>query len=101
MSPQHVCQPGCVHGHVPVQITLTVPEQRKLMEAEAGEPCFRMWLTRHEFSKASFADWTAYPISTDHVAIWRKESDLRALLASKDSASRELGMMLDSRRLPD
>jgi hypothetical protein len=64
-----------------IVLHFTVPEQRKMVEAEAGEPCFRMWVSRQEFERGSFADWTHYELSDGRIAIWRRESDLDKLQA--------------------
>lgn len=91
--------PNCDKGEI--QITLTVADQRKLVEADVGEPCVRIWLTDEEFAKVSFADWTAYPLQPGLVAIWRKRSDIDVLLASTDMDSKALGIELEARVLVD
>lgn len=62
-----------------IEIRLTVAEQRALVEAQTGEPCFRMWLTRQEYERGSFSDWPEFELSDGRIAIWRKESDLDTL----------------------
>lgn len=62
-----------------IELHLSVDEQRKLVEAVQKEPCFRMWVTREEFARGSFADWTHYELSDGRIAIWRKSSDLTKL----------------------
>lgn len=89
----------CTCGEI--AITLTVADQRRIVEAEAKEPCFRMWLTEWEFKKAAFADWTSYPVAPGVVAIWRKRSDVDKMVASNDHDTRSLGLYILSRELPD
>jgi hypothetical protein len=55
-----------------------VETQRKLMASRAGEPVFRMWITKEEFRAGSFSDWICYELSDGRLALWRKFSDLRA-----------------------
>jgi hypothetical protein len=64
---------------IPHGLCPSVDAQRRKAEEQAGEPCFRMWMTRAEFDAASFADWNCYEMSDGRLAIWRKYSDLRTL----------------------
>lgn len=57
-----------------------VAEQRALMRNRAGgEDVFRVWVSRDEFNRASFADWLCYELSDGRIALWRKFSDAKAL----------------------
>lgn len=73
--------PPAVEPEAVVEVVLTVAEQRAMVEAEAGGPCFRIWLTQSEFARSDFCDWTCYTLSDGRVAIWRRESDMETLQA--------------------
>jgi hypothetical protein len=101
---EHQHTDDCAHcggGKQAIHIVLTVADQRRIVESEAKGPCFRMWLTEDEFKKASFADWTSYPVAPGVVAIWRKRSDVDKMLESTDHDVRNLGYYILSRELPD
>jgi hypothetical protein len=91
----------CPACRTKVEIRLSVPEQRRIIEANTGEPCFRMWMTTEEFAGLETKDWTASVIDNGHVAVWRKRSDVAKLLASSDPEARELGIKVQSRELLD
>jgi hypothetical protein len=81
-----------------IRLELTIDEQRKWVSAEAGGPVFRMWITREEFERGSFADWTAYELRDGRLAIWRPEADLLKL---KKAGEFRLLKAIEERRLPD
>jgi len=81
-----------------IEIHLTVDEQRRIVQAEAGEPCFRIWLSREEHDLASFADFTSHPLGDGRVAVWRRQSDLDKLLTS---GRMDLWRELCSRKIDD
>lgn len=64
-------------------VEFTVAEQRAIVERDAGEPCFRMWVSDAEHQKLlGLVDWTCYRLSDGRWAVWRKESDVKALIAN-------------------
>lgn len=80
-------------------VVLNVAEQRLLVEREAKEPCFRMWLWNNEYEKGKFADWTVYPLADGkRMAIWRKESDMVVL---RTAGNQSVIKMIEQRRLHD
>lgn len=72
-------------GEMTIEIPLTTGEQRAIVEAETGEPCFRMWMSRDEADRVNFVEWVTHDLSDGRVAIWRKCSELSALM-KKDIA---------------
>lgn len=69
--------------HVTImEIPLTVSEQRAIIEAQLCEPVFRMWMSPEEFDRVreSTIDWIYKPLSDGRIAIWRRRSDLDAIL---------------------
>lgn len=86
---------------VTIEIHLTVAEQRKIVEHEAGGPCFRMWLTDKEASalrRMHGTDFTMHPLEDGRWAQWRKESDMDTLHSRGDMV---LWNELNARRLSD
>lgn len=66
-----------------IVIQLTVADQRKIIEHQQCEPCFRMWLSPDEWERVKpVPDWTAYTLSDGRIAVWRKRSELDAVLSS-------------------
>lgn len=66
---------------VEFKIQLTVPEHRAVIEAQVGEPVFRMWMAAAEWERIKdTVDWTAVPLSDGRIAVWRKRSDLDDIL---------------------
>lgn len=66
---------------VEFKIQLTVPEHRAIIEAQVGEPVFRMWMAAAEWERVKdTVDWTAVPLSDGRIAVWRKRSDLDDIL---------------------
>lgn len=97
---QHIVDVDPSQRDITIEIHLTVAEQRRLVEAEAKEPCFRMWLSRGEFVTSSFADWTAYTLRDGRVAIWRKQSEADRLLAG-DGDQKALWHAIMERKIDD
>lgn len=67
-------------GGVVIQFPLTIAEQRAIVEAEACEPCFRMWLSKDEAERVDFVEWVQHDLSDGRVAVWRKCSELSAIM---------------------
>jgi hypothetical protein len=64
-----------------ITIGLTVQNQRAIIEHQVGEPCFRMWMSTHEWDRVKpVPDWTAYELSDGRIAVWRKSSELDAIM---------------------
>lgn len=68
-----------------ITLTLTVDDQRKILEHQFNEPVFRMWMSPEEWERVKpVPDWTAYTLSDGRIAIWRKRSELDAIM-TKDA----------------
>jgi hypothetical protein len=89
---------GVQHHHYSLE--LTFEEQRKVVEASAGGPCFRMWISDEERKTVNEPEWCMYRLSDGRWALWRLESDYRELL-NGDAAQRKLAALINSRRLGD
>lgn len=64
-----------------ITLTLTVDDQRKILEHQFNEPVFRMWMSPEEWERVKpVPDWTAYTLSDGRIAIWRKRSELDAIM---------------------
>lgn len=84
--------------HSKRDIELTVDDQRKLVEREAGGPCFRMWITADERKQMDVPDWSCYRLSDGRFALWRKESSLQDL---RTGGAYMVASRIDERRLRD
>lgn len=83
-----------------ITISLTVAEMRKVAEHHAGEPCFRMRLTKAEYEIASRTqpDFTYGALSDGSFAVWRRNSDLLKL---KTNGEVSLARFIESRIIND
>jgi hypothetical protein len=88
--------PGCPEP-VTIEIRLGIAEQRALAEAEAGGPCFRMWLTAEEAHSVENDDWTVYPLRDGRFSAWRKQADVDALMLT----DKRLAMAILARKIDD
>lgn len=86
-----------------IVIELSIDEQRKIVEHTAGEPCFRMWLTRAEYevSKRLTPDYTYAALKDGRFSVWRRRSDLTKLLQSGDTSDAPVARLITSRILSD
>jgi len=87
--------------HTTHEVTLTMAEQRALVEANYGEPCFRMWVGNDEINSIGAPDWCTYQLKDGRWSIWRKESDVRALMAIGNDEALSIVSAINQRRLGD
>lgn len=88
---------------VTIELKLTPAEQRRIVEADQGGPCFRMWLTPNEHREVmkTAPDYSHGQLSDTRYFCWRPQRALDELLTSSNVADHALAKHLQGRIIHD